>query len=63
MGSVSLLENHVAICFLRNTGTDPLEKQLNISGPIASRVKIYTCFISIERNLLNNTAVCNMLKI
>ena len=25
------------ICFPRNTGTDPLEKQLEPSGPIASR--------------------------
>ena len=26
----------VAICFLRHTGTDPLEKQLDPSGPTAS---------------------------
>ena len=26
----------MAIGFLRNTGTDPLEKQLDPSGPIAS---------------------------
>ena len=25
------------ICFLRNTGTDPIEKQLNPRSPIASR--------------------------
>ena len=25
------------ICFLRNTGTDPLKKQLDTTGPIPSR--------------------------
>ena len=27
----------ICVCFLRNTGTDPLEKQYDPSGPIASR--------------------------
>ena len=26
-------KSQVAICFLRNTGTDPLEKQLDLKGP------------------------------
>ena len=30
-------KSHVLICFLRNTGTDPLEKRLDPSGPTASR--------------------------
>ena len=55
-------KSQVAICFLRNTATDPLEKPLNISGPIASRERIYKCFLSIDRILLNSTVVCKMLK-
>ena len=55
-------KSQVAICFLRNTGTDPLEKQLNISGPVASRGRSHKCFLLIERNNLNTTAVCKMLK-
>ena len=31
------LKSQDAICFLRNPGTDPHEKQLDPSGPIASR--------------------------
>ena len=30
-------KSQVAICFLRKSGTDPLKKQLDPMGPIASR--------------------------
>ena len=30
------VKSQVAICFFRNTGTDPLEKKLGPSGPIAT---------------------------
>ena len=29
----------VAMCFLRDTGTDPLEKQLDFMGPNATRMR------------------------
>ena len=37
MGPDPTGKSKVAICFLRNIGTDPLEKQLDPLGPIASR--------------------------
>ena len=33
-------KSQVVICFLRNTGTDSLEKQLDQKGPIASRGRL-----------------------
>ena len=36
-GSGTPGKSQVAIGFLRNSGTDPLKKQLDPSGPIASR--------------------------
>ena len=37
MGSGPPEKSRVAMIDLRNSGTDPLEKQLDPSGPIASR--------------------------
>ena len=40
-------KSQVAICLLRNTGTDQLEQQLDPGGPIAARVGPYGLLLNL----------------
>ena len=47
-GVQNTLENHVAMDFFRNTGTDPLEKQLDPFGPNCFSREVHTALCEIH---------------
>ena len=47
-------KSHVAICFLRYSGTDPIEMQLEPMGPIASRERSVPLSVNCDDDYENN---------